>query len=47
MRLYRERDEHEKMRVMKMVHKKEVRKWLEDHPVKKFAIGDDRNDIIE
>ncbi|KAG6334562.1 hypothetical protein ID866_4538 [Astraeus odoratus] len=31
MRLYRDRPEEERHRVMRMVHKKEVRKWLEDN----------------
>jgi len=31
MRLYRERSVDEKIRVVGMVNKKDVRKWLEEH----------------
>jgi hypothetical protein len=31
MRLYRDRGEEERMRVVGMVRKKEVRKWLEEN----------------
>jgi hypothetical protein len=40
MRLYRGRTDHERTRVMGMVNKKEVRKWLED---RERESGDDKS----